>query len=117
MNLLRSLLVMVALLGGLIVPATTPAKSEVGFIYIPLSYQQITSLSASTALTVPAQATMALISVEGAAIRYRDDGTAPTASVGMPVAVGQAFQYTGTLSAIRIIQQSASATINVIYYK
>lgn len=115
MKMIRSLVLAAGLFAAL--PASLPAKAEVGFIYLPLGYQQITSLSTSTALTVPAGATMALISVEGAAIRYRDDGTAPTASIGMPIAVGQAFQYTGTLSLIRFIQQSSSATINVLYYK
>jgi hypothetical protein len=81
-----------------------------------LGYQQITSLSASTALTVPAGATMALIVPETQAVRWRDDGTAPTASVGMPVAVGSFLNYDGDLKNIRFIQQTASATINVSYY-
>ena len=81
-----------------------------------LGYQQITSLSASTALTVPAGATMALIVAETQAVRWRDDGTAPTASVGMPLAVGTSLSYDGDLRAIRFIQQTASATLNVSYY-
>jgi hypothetical protein len=87
---------------------------------VPLGYQQITSLSASTALTVPAGATQAVIYVETQAVRYRDDGTAPTAAVGAPLAVtgsGQPFVYNGTLSAIRFIEQTASAKINVLYYR
>lgn len=82
----------------------------------PLGYQQITSLATAQSLTVPAGATIALISIEGAPIRYRDDGVAPTATVGMPLLAGQAFQYSGTLSAIQFIQQSASATLDVLYY-
>ena len=81
-----------------------------------LGYQQITSLSASTALTVPTGATMALITPESQAVRWRDDGVAPTASVGMPVAVGESLNYDGDLSRIRFIQQAASATLNVSYY-
>jgi hypothetical protein len=81
-----------------------------------LGYQQITSLSNSTALTVPAGATMALIVAETQAVRWRDDGTAPTASVGMPLAVGTSLSYDGDLKAIRFIQQTASATLNVSYY-
>ena len=81
-----------------------------------LGYQQITSLSASTALTVPGGATMALIVSEAQAVRWRDDGTAPTASVGMPLAVGTSLSYDGDLKAIRFIQQAASATLNVSYY-
>lgn len=83
----------------------------------PLLYQQYTNLSAAIALSsIPAKATMCVISVEGAPIRWRDDGTNPTASVGMPVANGATLTYTGNMSAIAFIQQSASATINVSYY-
>lgn len=81
-----------------------------------LGYQQITSLSASTALTVPPGATMALIVAETQAVRWRDDGTAPTASVGMPLATGVSLSYDGDLRTIRFIQQTASATLNVSYY-
>jgi hypothetical protein len=81
-----------------------------------LGYQQITSLSASTALTVPVGATMALIVAETQAVRWRDDGTAPTASVGMPLVTGTSLSYDGDLKAVRFIQQTASATLNVAYY-
>lgn len=87
-------------------------------------YQQITSLSGSTGLTVPVltpeglngKPVLALIIAEGAPVRWRDDGVAPTASIGMPLAVGVPFQYDGDLTKIRFIQQSASATLNISYY-
>ena len=81
-----------------------------------LGYQQITSLGSSTALTVPVGATMALIVADTQAVRWRDDGTAPTASVGMPLAVGVSLSYDGDLKAVRFIQQASSATLNVSYY-
>jgi hypothetical protein len=81
-----------------------------------LGYQQITTLSAATALTVPAEATMALIIPETQAVRWRDDGVDPTASVGMPVNVGESLNYDGDLRHIRFIEQTASAKINVSYY-
>lgn len=89
-----------------------------------LGYQQITSVSASTALTVPTrdpqgnvcQPTMALIVCETQAVRWRDDGTAPSATVGMPLAVGVAMNYDGDLNKIRFFEQVASAKINVSYY-
>lgn len=87
-------------------------------LYAPLGYQQYTSLSSAINLTsIPDQATIAEIIVEAQAIRYRDDGTAPTASIGMPVAAGNAFQYSGDLSAVQFIQQTSGAIINVSYYK
>jgi hypothetical protein len=42
--------------------------------YAPLGYQQITSLAASTALTVPPGANVALIDCEAQAVRWRSVG-------------------------------------------
>ena len=89
-----------------------------------LGYQQITSLSSATGLTVPqtdlnglaCKPTIAIIVAESAAVRWRDDNTAPTATVGMPLASGVAFQYDGDLAQIRFIEQTASAKLNVTYY-
>lgn len=86
-------------------------------------YQQITVDSAKS-LTVPtttpeglnAKPVFALIVAEGAAVRWRDDNTAPTASIGMPLAVGVPLQYDGDLNKIRFIQQAATGIINVSYY-
>jgi hypothetical protein len=81
-----------------------------------LGYQQITSLSSAQALTVPRGATRALIAPLTQTVRWRDDGTAPTASVGMPLAVGVPLQYDGDLTKIRFIEQVASAKLNISYY-
>jgi hypothetical protein len=81
-----------------------------------LGYQRISGLSASTALTVPAGATLALIVAESQNVRWRDDGTAPTASIGMPLAIGVSLSYDGDLKAIRFIEVLASANLNVSYY-
>lgn len=82
-----------------------------------LGYQQITSLSAATALTVPPGAAMALIIPETQAVRWRDDGTNPTASVGQPLAVGAELSYdAANLAALKFIEQVSGAKINVTYY-
>ena len=77
------------------------------------------AVASSTALTVPASATAALITIEGTSVRYADDGTTPTPSVGQgPFVAGYVITLTGAeLAAARFIQTSASATINVSYYK
>jgi hypothetical protein len=49
-------------------------------------------------------------------VRWRDDGTAPTASIGMPLAIGVSLSYDGDLKAIRFIEVLASANLNVSYY-
>lgn len=81
-----------------------------------LGFQQITDLSSAIGLTVPSGATLALIVPETQNIRWRDDGTNPTASVGMPVFVGASLSYDGDLNRIRFIQEAASAKLNVSYY-
>lgn len=86
-------------------------------------YQQITNLSSAVGLTVPARDTLgrvgsptvAYIRCEGQAVRWRDDGT-PTASVGMPLNVGDVLEYDGDLKSIKFIQETATAKLNVSYY-
>jgi hypothetical protein len=80
-------------------------------------YQQLGTLSAAEGLTVPSGASNALIIVSGEAVRWRADGTAPTASLGMPVAAGDTIVIGGPLmSTIEFIQVSASASLDVTYF-
>ena len=89
-----------------------------------LGYQQITDLSSAVGLTVPAvdeagnkvMPTRAFIVAEGANIRWRDDGTAPTASVGMILIQNNVLSYDGDLNNIKFIQTGAGAKLNVSYY-
>lgn len=86
----------------------------------PLGYQQIgaSTLAAATPLTVPAGgAGLAIIIPDTAAVRWRDDGVAPSATVGMPLAAGAVLEYTGDLLAIQFIAESGSPVLNVSYYK
>ena len=89
-----------------------------------LGYQQITSLSSATGLTIPSRdpsglackPSIAMITPETQGVRWRDDSTDPTASVGMPLAAGVTLQYDGDLSKIKFIEQTASAKLNISYY-
>jgi hypothetical protein len=89
-----------------------------------LGYQQITSLSSATGLTVPivdknglaCKPSMALITPETQSVRWRDDDTNPTASVGMPLAAGVTLQYDGDLTKIKFIEQTGGAKLNISYY-
>jgi hypothetical protein len=93
-------------------------------ITVCIGYQQITSLSSAQNLTVPLldktglnqRPTFALITPLTAAVRWRDDGTAPTASVGMPLAAGVTLQYDGDLNKIQFIQNGGTAELNISYY-
>lgn len=82
----------------------------------PLGFEQIDDLSAAEPLTVPFGAGVALLQAESQAVRWRDDGVAPTSSVGMLLAPGETFAYTGSLSAIRFIEAAGGAVLNVSYY-
>jgi len=81
-----------------------------------LGYQQITNLSSAVGLTVPVGATRALIAPLTKDIRWRDDKTAPTATIGMPVTAGTYLSYDGDLQNIKFIETSASAELNITYY-
>ena len=76
------------------------------------------TISAATALpTIPAGASLVLLQVTGQDVRWRDDGTDPTASIGMILnADADPYPYSGDLSAIRFIETAASAVLNVAYY-
>ena len=79
------------------------------------STQVNVSVTAATSLTVPTAATQVLAICTGA-VNWRDDGTAPTSTTGMPLAANTLFSYGGSLGVIQFIAQS-SATCNFSYYK
>lgn len=104
----------------------TPARAQTpGLPMVPLGYCQIAAaaLASSTPLSacdggVPAGATMALLQAETANVRWRDDGVAPTTSVGMVLVSGQPpVLYQGTLSKLRFIAATGSPALNVAFYR
>jgi hypothetical protein len=81
-------------------------------------YQQITDVSSAIGLTVPAGTAFALITPETQAVRWRMDGVDPTSTVGYPLPNGGELQLTAAqLTAIKFIEQAASAKLNVYYFK
>lgn len=81
----------------------------------PAGYVQ---LSPSTAIGIGIGAgRLALIQVLDQNVRYRDDGTDPTTTTGVRIHAGESIWYTGDLRALRFIEESASAEINVLVYK
>lgn len=89
----------------------------------PLGFQTFnsTALASAVSLTAPATANVALMSVNGsgAGVNWRDDGTAPTGSIGMTILATAPvpFEYYGNLSSIEIITEAGTPTLNVSYYK
>lgn len=96
---------------------TAEGTSPPPYTPTPLGYQQITNLTSATALTVPATATYAIIQAESVDVRWRDDGTNPTASVGMLLFAGASQTFSGDLTTLKFIQTQASSILNVSYYK
>jgi len=84
----------------------------------PIAFEQLTSLSSAAGLTAGTYsgATYATIQAEGEDVRWRDDGTNPTTSVGLTLYEGQTMNYFGDLSAIKFIEEAATAKLNVAYY-
>lgn len=118
--------VVVAVLIGLGSQRHANAQATPGLRLTPLGYCQLTSIDASTLISscsggIPVGTNYAILTPEAQAIRYRDDGgstgTAPSAAVGMPLAVGTALAYQGTFTAMRVISQTSGAKLNILFYK
>lgn len=70
---------------------------------------------------VPNGAFMANVCISTQAVNWRDDGVAPSATLGtggMPFPAGSCMWYAGyQLSAVQYIQQTAGAVVSVMFYK
>jgi len=86
---------------------------------MPGTFQQIDDLDPALGLTVPTGARAALISCEGADIRWTDDGTTPTAAVGHLLQTDATMVVYGSqqLSAIRFFETGATAVLSASYYR
>jgi len=84
----------------------------------PLGYEQITGLTSAKALTPPTGARIVALQAQDQNVRWRDDGTDPTATVGMILIAGDApWVYNGDdLDAIKFFEAAATAILNVSYY-
>lgn len=82
-----------------------------------LGYQQLGTLTAAIGLTIPAGTETVLLQGESQNIRYRDDGTDPTASSGMVLAAGTLYEMTvGQIARMKFIEATSAAKLNVSYY-
>lgn len=74
------------------------------------------SLSAATSINVPPGMRGLIVAPEVEGVRVRDDGVAPTATVGWPVASGSQLEYASDASKLQIIQQTAGAVCNLWFF-
>ncbi|MEM9605900.1 MAG: hypothetical protein AAGA99_00670 [Actinomycetota bacterium] len=99
------------------------------FLFSSVGYEQLTGITSATGITpslyqytqdngdVSVVGRRVLLQATGANVRWRDDGTDPTASVGMVVVAGGAPQlYEGPVENLRFIQESGGAVLNVTVY-
>lgn len=103
------------------------AGFDMDTLRVPVSFEQLTVSSTAKLLTATKYdigdgegvADLAIISVETDAIRYRTDGVAPTATVGMPQAANSTFTVYGVLCVkkLQMIRVTTDATIEVSYYR
>jgi hypothetical protein len=101
-------------LSGFLTPLSLPAS----YGATPKGYQQITDLTASIGLTVPAGSTYAIVQAETVDLRWRDDGVAPGAAVGMLLPSTQTMIFAGlSMAAVKFIQTTAGGILNASYYQ
>lgn len=66
---------------------------------------------------IPAAAKFVRVTAIGQAIRWRDDGEDPTASVGHRISAGAELLYHGPLHALRFISESSGGAVAVTFYR
>lgn len=81
-----------------------------------LLYEQISGLNTAKGLNAPVGTKLAVITPQDANVRWRADGTDPTASVGMPLYSTSYLNWTSNFSAIKFIALSGTPILNVVYY-
>lgn len=89
-----------------------PMEQTTGLL-TPAGFVAMAPTVATTLGPIPKGARIAIINAVGA-LSWRDDGTAPTATIGMLVAAGGTFQYTGNLASLQLI---SAAAVNVSFYR
>lgn len=86
----------------------------------PEGYGQVTVSTTAVSLpSIPAKASYAIVNISDQPVRYRDDGTAPTASVGMPVAATDEIVLVSPkqIEDFLVIRSGGTdAELNVSYY-
>lgn len=93
----------------------------------PKGFEQITVSSAAigpTTATLNAittktdlEANCAVFRCETADVRWRDDGSNPTASVGYLLKAGEELVYDGNLRTLKFIRTASDATVDAAYYR
>lgn len=86
----------------------------------PLGYQQLAVSNTAVGFTLPATSRpvrVAIVMVEANPIRYRDDGTNPTATVGTLINPNVSVVVCGAaINRFRAIRSGSDAVLSINYY-
>lgn len=94
------------------------AGNIIGGSFTPTGYRQVTATSSVFTLpTPPAGTRRTVIQAETQSLRWRDDGTDPTSTVGMLIPAGGELRYDGAaVGALRLTAGATGAIANISYY-
>lgn len=104
-----------------------PAFADPGIQRTPCGFQQLTLGATAQSLTIPPACQtpggpyLLVMRVEGSGLsgRYRDDGVAPTASVGMLINQTDTYpyEYSGNGATLQFISTSGAPVLDVLFYR
>ena len=85
----------------------------------PAGYEQQAVSTAATVASIPPNANKALIQPDNGDVRWRDDGVAPTASVGnyLPQLSTLTIESLKSLNAIQLIAVTGTVNVNINFYQ
>lgn len=91
-------------------------SARVGSFGLPLSSEAVNvpTSGVSSALTIPASARSGLASVTGIKVRWRSDGTNPTATVGHPIEVDGYAEFGRADLETLLFASSDGATVGTV---
>lgn len=117
----KLLLASAAVLLALSAPALPLGESSSTDHINPLGFCPLSVSGTAVAIStcsggVPPKTTWVAISVEAQAVRWRDDGTNPTATVGMPENAGNRLYYSGNVFNLSFIAQTGTAALDISFY-
>lgn len=88
-------------------------------IRVPMGYEKLdpTAVVGITA-SLAGKGNVAILQCETANVRFRDDGTDPTATDGMLLIAGaNYYEYRGDLSKIKFLEVAINAVLHVSVYR
>lgn len=78
-------------------------------------FQQLTDCDPAVGLTVPDNVVGAYVSVDTADVRFRADGTAPTAAIGCLIVAGSGPVYLPGATFLEAVKFFGAGVVNVQY--